>query len=86
MAEGRTPEFWILMFHYFCYFCLKLKVLGWYNSSDLSGQKESLFFPSATGLFAVKGQLASATTKPFILICGIIKILELSECKTIFLA
>lgn len=36
--------------------------------------------------FAVKGQLASATTKPFILICGIIKILELSECKTIFLA
>lgn len=36
--------------------------------------------------FTVKGQLASATTKPFILICGIIKILELSECKTIFLA
>lgn len=31
MAEGRTPEFWILMFHYFCYFCLKLKVLVWWN-------------------------------------------------------
>lgn len=60
---------------------------GIFNSSDLSGQKESLFFPSANRIILqFKGQLASATTKPFILVCGIIKILEMSECKTIFLA